>query len=312
MSGGGYGVEESVADLGRRRRQEGLRSLGAGEGVGEVLVNSSSYYQYLLQAVQAGAGVDGDVLEITARLDGGHRADQESLGVDAVLPGGVDALADGDLFLVGDVVDARLAEAGAFHDAMHAGLFEQNAGGRRRIADQEHERGGGEHGLDLADDAVGGEDGHARLDAGARAFVEEHHAGVGVGAGADDRGDQGLGGEPLLVGGEDFETVGGFQGVAEGLVFELEALDLGLQAVAVPAGVIKPDIAVEESGNEAVGGVQNAGHGSDGGYAPDADEADVAVAVNLVAEQQKLGEDGHGEGRDVPVAAEKRFHGVNQ
>ena len=126
--------------------------------------------------------------------------------------------------------------------AQNAGAGEQDPGAGGLVVDEQHLRGVGEDVAELADDAVGRDDGHVGLEIVVRALVDVEDVGEIAAAGADDLRGDGGGDVVLLEGEQRLETMA-LDGVfGEGGLLEAEAGDLLLEIVILLADVAEIDV----------------------------------------------------------------------
>ena len=133
----------------------------------------------LLKLVEVGGGVEGDGgigLVLWVGGDGFYGADGESAGEDLIASGGEDGFTGLDAVVGGEVGDLDAAGGVAVDDGADAGGLKDDAGTGGGVVYQEKLAGCGEDVAELADDAVGGDDGHVGLEAVMSAFIQDEDA----------------------------------------------------------------------------------------------------------------------------------------
>ena len=225
------------------------------------------------------AGIDLDEgvgLVIGVEGDGLDGAYGKAAGVDLIAAGGEDFFAGLDAGVGGEVVDDDAAGGGAADDGADAGAGEQDAGAGGLVVDEQDLCGVGEDVAELADDAVGGDDGLIGLEAFGGAFVDVDDAGELGAAGADDLGGDGLGDVVLLKVEESLEAVA-LEGVlGDGGLLDAELGELLLEGGVLAAGGAQVDV-VRPAVAKCVAGVEKeALEWRDGGDGPVTNERDTS------------------------------------
>ena len=280
-----------------------------------------------VKTVEMGVGLDDDVDEgVAIRIgdDFFNDADGQAAGKDEVAAGGEHLFAGLDALVLENADDFKLAGGVAGENAADAGGFKNDAGAAGLVVDEQDLGGAGKDVADLADDAVGGDDGHVRLQAVVGALVEIEDAGLIAAAGAD-----GLGGE----GGVDvavLEVEEGLEALAlagifkQGGLLEAQAVDGLLQILVLLADVAQVNVVLPEAGDAQLGILNELLGGRDQRLSPETDETnrggisgiDGSVATRGTAHLHGKAHDLHheeGEQYDqAAVAGEERFHNENR
>ena len=171
--GGGLGVLDGLLLGGEGGC--GLLGFGGGGSGGEILLGGEREFglgggddEDLFELGEVGCGADvnhGVGLVVGVGGDGLDGADGEAAGVDLVAAGGEDGFAGMDAGVGGEVGDDDAGSGGSAEDGADAGAGEEDAGSGGLVVDEEDLGGVGEDVADLADDAVGGDDGLVGLEA---------------------------------------------------------------------------------------------------------------------------------------------------
>ncbi len=217
----------------------------------------------------------------------------------------------------GEVVDDDAAGGRAAQDGVDAGGLEDDSGAGGGVVDEEELRGEGEDVAELADDSVGGDDGHVGVEAVVRALVEGEDArAVGAG-GADDLGGDGLGRVLLAEGEEGLEALAFERLLGEGGALETELRDLVVEVLVLLADEAEVEVVVPGVADAVAGSGDEFFEGQQGHSGPEADEPDGRTvgacgvgAVDLRGESDRLREQDGDEDEGVLEAAEKGVHGV--
>ena len=172
--GGGFGVFDGFEFGGVSGGGLGL-GFGGGGSDGEIVLGLGGQVglgagddEDLFELGEVGGGIDLDEgvgLVVGVGGDGLDGADGKAAGVDLVAAGGEDCFAGLDAGVGGEVVDDDAAGGGAAEDGADASAGEQDAGAGGLVVDEEDLGGVGEDVAELADDAVGGDDGLIGLEA---------------------------------------------------------------------------------------------------------------------------------------------------
>lgn len=275
----------------------------------------------LFELGEVGGGMDLDEgvgLVVGVGGDGLDGADVEAAGVDLVAAGAEDGFARLDAGVGGEVGDDGMAGGVAVEDGANAGGGEDDAGARGSVIDFEHLGGVGKDVAELADDAIGGDDGHVGFESVGGAFIDVEDAGEVAAAGADDLGGYGGVDVVLLEGEKGLEALT-LQGIfGDGGLLKAKLAELLLEVVILLADMTQVDVVVPGAADGVADGEQEALERGDGGDGPIANEAHlIAVGrtafdgpADLNGQAYGLCEQDDDQHESVSVTDEKRVHAL--
>jgi len=257
----------------------------------------------VFQAIEANGGLHLDDLKRISRSGAFDGADGNALGEDAVEAGRDDLIAGLDLFIVGDVIHARIRVAHALDDSLGAGDEEESADGTFAVVD-EQDLGSGRKDFDnFSDGAIGSDDGLISADVIAFTAIEKKGVGSGVGAGANhlgrEHGDRGVGVAEIE---KEFETLGFGSLGFEVAIADAKLVKVGFKGFVFGVGGAKINVTGPDASDFREGPSAGALDGSHELDSPITDETDIVFALDLKGEKKDLAEDDSGQESERSMA----------
>ena len=264
--------------------------------------------EHVFQAVLQAAGTQENLFDRAAGAHGGHGSSEQPFRKDAIVAGGIKPFSDLDGLFVLDVIHHRAAISGAFQRSVDPVFLRKDARGEGGIGDQQQIRRGGIGADDLADNSIRRDHRHAGLNAAAGAAIDQDHPAVRSGRVSDDARRHRFHAGLFLEHRQGLAALGRIELGAENLVLELDAVEIGLQALVLLAHVHQDEIILEEIDGAAAAAFEQPRQRRHRADRPDADQADFLVALDLVGQQHQLDENRRHQRREVAVAIENQIH----
>ena len=275
--------------------------------------------QHLLQPRELGSGLyqNGDVGRSFRVVHHSiHRSHGQATRIDLISAAGDDGFAGLDALVGWNVDDLRLASCIPAQNAAQPGLLQNDAQTAGLIVDLQNLRGVREDIAHLADNAIGRDDGHIRMNAVCRAFVNVEDAGLVGAAGSNHLRGHGLIDVLLLETQQRLQSLILEHIFNQRCLLQAQTIHFCLQTLVALAHMAQVDVTIPGSADAMTCKEEEFFKGSQAADDPISDQANLRTvparsgggSANLHGKANHLDEQNGHQHQDIAVSAVERFH----